>query len=271
MPGVTAGRGGGTRRQWAPLGLRGHGWGQAWGRLAPAALDKDSGQAGRANHPCTGDHPRPPSPPEAGDTVPPFPSGCQTHLQALPRAGMNLLPPPWQFSPGIPELSVPALPWGDTFHMLQVERGQLGRPWARLLCPPSLAAPARPRAHPAAPATLQPEGEKPPGQSRIRLWLPASVPSPLGREGIKKSPKRAIPCLLRDSRAASRALFSEPQAPTHARSVGHAAGLLPAPVRREAQAGREALGRGRAAREGELLARWSRAADLSREAPASSR
>lgn len=116
--------------------------GQAQGRLALAALGKETWQAGQASlsprprwarpgEPCLDPKARraPASiAPGAGDTVPPFPPGCPTPSpgpprRSQPRAGTHLVPP-WQFSPRAPERSARGLP--------RAPGGALSRPSLRL-------------------------------------------------------------------------------------------------------------------------------------------
>lgn len=210
--------------------------------------------------------------------------------RAQPWAGTNLSLPPWQFSPGVSQALRAWAARGSQGSCLSCTSLCLAKGPARLALgtaplPAELrcagTAPSTPRLTGHAAATPA-RGEKTPGQRRLRLRLPASVPSPPGLGGIKKHQRELFPARFKIARqrAGPRRLgFVQRAAKARIRLQCWArGGFTPCPgtegnAGREGTAGRErSTGRGRAAREGELLAGasacWRRAADLSCEAPA---
>lgn len=129
--------------------------------------------------------------------VPNPPPGPPHHTQPWTGTNLSLLPPPWHFSPGgltsSPRWGCPGLPGGATFDGLCCASPSGERPaWPVLGTAPLPAEPRRAGTAPSTPrctsraAATPARGEKPPGQSRLRLRLPASIPSPAGLGGMKK-------------------------------------------------------------------------------------
>lgn len=139
---------------------------------------------------------------------------------------------PWALELPIPGL--PRAPRGAAFLALFCSSIRAG--WTGL-CHGSSAQCALPRQHcpgHTVRATAHPaRGGKPPGQNRIRLRLPASIPSPTRVRGIEKRQRELFPIAPRALGSGSWALFSSLQRRVHTRSAGHAVGSLPALVRRE--------------------------------------
>lgn len=176
--------------------------GQAWGRLAQAALGKESSQAGRARRPYPQGHtwPAPGSPalqgpasttPRAGDTVPHFPPpGPPRHTQPWP--GMDPLPPPLGLSISWCCLrELPFTPFAAHRHNSSAtEPHRTGT---------ALSTPRRAGHAAATPA----RGEETVRSKQAQAMAPTIHPQPTQARGNKKAPKRVIPCSLQDSQAVS--------------------------------------------------------------------